>query len=157
MPRKKLDLKQVELLAQIGATHDEIAVVMMMSPATFGRRMEDPKVREAWETGRAKLRLSLRRQQIKAAEEGNPAMLIWLGKQLLGQREYQRVEVSGPDKGPIEIRDDNTAAGRILSALALIAERRAAATGAQPVESGANGSAGIRLERILEQTKSTIT
>jgi hypothetical protein len=29
--------------------------------------------------------MSLRRWQIEAARKGNPTMLVWLGKQLLGQ------------------------------------------------------------------------
>ena len=34
-----------------------------------------------------RLRTSLRRWQYEKAKDGNVAMLIWLGKQLLGQRD----------------------------------------------------------------------
>ena len=37
--------------------------------------------------GRLVGRTSIRRAQYKAALDGNPTMLIWLGKQLLGQKE----------------------------------------------------------------------
>ncbi len=35
--------------------------------------------------GREELKMRLRRAQIKLALDGNPTMLIWLGKQMLGQ------------------------------------------------------------------------
>ena len=37
---------------------------------------------------------SLRQAQFRKAMEGNPAMLIWLGKQMLGQKD--RAEISAP-------------------------------------------------------------
>lgn len=37
--------------------------------------------------GRSELRLKLRRWQLRAAERGSVAMLIFLGKAMLGQRE----------------------------------------------------------------------
>ncbi len=43
--------------------------------------------------------MSLRRLQWKAAKENNVTMLIWLGKQYLGQTDKQ--EVSGAE--PIEL------------------------------------------------------
>lgn len=39
------------------------------------------------EKARSQMKMSLRRTQIKLAENGNVAMAIWLGKQYLGQRE----------------------------------------------------------------------
>jgi hypothetical protein len=40
--------------------------------------------------------------QFKAAEGGNATMLIWLGKQYLGQSDKTQHELSGPGGGPIE-------------------------------------------------------
>lgn len=37
------------------------------------------------------MRMSLRRYQLRAAEHGNVAMCIWLGKQYLGQSDKQEV------------------------------------------------------------------
>jgi len=39
--------------------------------------------------------------QWEAAKKGNVTMMIWLGKQLLGQRD--QMEHSGPDGGPVSI------------------------------------------------------
>lgn len=81
---KKVDIDQVENLAAIGCTQDEIAVVLKVSSRTLQRRKD---VHEAIDRGMHRLRTSLRRWQYEKAKDGNVAMLIWLGKQLLGQRE----------------------------------------------------------------------
>ena len=44
---------------------------------------------------------SLRRAQWKAAQDGNPTMLVWLGKQMLGQRDKQ--EITGDNGGALQI------------------------------------------------------
>ena len=48
--------------------------------------------------GRARLRQSLRRAQIKSALSGNATMLIWLGKQYLGQSDRQLLDVNAEHK-----------------------------------------------------------
>jgi len=95
MPRaKEVDLKLVERLAAIGCTDAEIGHVLGVSENWLRR-----KGRQALDRGRAKLRKSLRRKQIELAKRGSVPMLIWLGKQYLGQRdrtdvvERQTVEV----------------------------------------------------------------
>lgn len=54
----------------------------------------DIKGREAWENSKEIGKASLRRTQFKLAET-NVAMAIWLGKQLLGQRDV--TELHGKD------------------------------------------------------------
>ena len=58
---------------------------------------------------KAKGKSRLRAAQYKAAMEGNITMQIWLGKQLLGQRD--KTEISGGDNGPIPITLVNYRAG----------------------------------------------
>ena len=41
---------------------------------------------------------SLRRRQYKLAEEGNPTMLIWLGKQWLGQSEKKEITIADKEE-----------------------------------------------------------
>ena len=86
-PKAHLDLKQIEAAASIGCTREEIAVLLGVHAKTIQRRAE---ANEAIATGQAKMRSSLRRMQWAKAKEGNVAMLIWLGKQILGQKD--RVE-----------------------------------------------------------------
>ena len=53
--------------------------------------------------GREHGKQSLKRMQFKAAEEGNAALLIWLGKQYLGQKDKVETEHTGKDGGPIAV------------------------------------------------------
>jgi hypothetical protein len=48
--------------------------------------------------------IALRRKQFQLAMNGDRTLCIWLGKQWLGQRETQAVEVSGPNGAPIALR-----------------------------------------------------
>jgi hypothetical protein len=92
-PRAEVDPKTVERLAAILCTVEEIATVCGCSKDTLERNFAAVLKR-----GRDAGRASLRRAQWKAAQKGNPTMLIWLGKQYLGQRD--RPEMTGPDADP---------------------------------------------------------
>ena len=59
-----------------------------------GRKVK--RFAEIMARGRAKGRLSIRRMQIKLLEQGNATMGVWLGKQILGQRDQIAVENQGP-------------------------------------------------------------
>lgn len=79
-PKKGIDQKQVESLAAIQCTFEEIALVVGCSKKTLQRRFAKV-IEAARKTGRA----SLRRVQWDAAMNGNITMQIWLGKQILKQ------------------------------------------------------------------------
>lgn len=81
MGRKKLEIdeKQVEQLAAIMCTMEEIASVVECSVDTLERRFADVIKR-----GREKGKSSLRRRQFELCKR-NATMCIWLGKQYLGQ------------------------------------------------------------------------
>jgi hypothetical protein len=100
MPRPKVDIDedQVEEMAAIGCTVAEIAGIVGCSPRTVERRAAAPVAR-----GRARLNLSLRRRQIEMAMGGNASMLIWLGKQLLGQRDKADTTLREEDVVIVEI------------------------------------------------------
>ena len=53
--------------------------------------------------GRAKGRISVRRMQMQLLEAGNATMAVWLGKQLLGQRDVTPVELTGGSGQPVQI------------------------------------------------------
>ncbi len=86
-PRAKIDLDELEKLAAMNATVEEIGAWFKVSQRTIELRCREKKFKEAISRGRATGRLSLRRMQMKLAQEGNPTMQIWLGKQILGQRD----------------------------------------------------------------------
>lgn len=72
----------IRRLAEIQCTLKEIAHVMDVGIDIIKR----DDVREVVEEGKSMGKVKLRRAQYaKAVDEGNPTLLIWLGKQLLGQ------------------------------------------------------------------------
>ena len=81
-PKVYIDESQVVAMASIGCSVDEMASILGCSARTLQRRFVTPI-----ERGRARLNRSLRRKQVDLALNGNVTMLIWLGKQMLGQRE----------------------------------------------------------------------
>lgn len=77
----------------IGCTMQEIGAVCECSVDTLERRFADI-IQKGKETGKS----SLRRMQWKNAESGNVTMQIWLGKQLLGQKDMSRFDLSNEDR-----------------------------------------------------------
>jgi hypothetical protein len=101
-PKAVMDLGVIERGASIGCSKDELAALSGFARSTFYKYLaEDPAVQEAIDRGAAKGQATLRRLQWKGAEEGNATMLVWLGKQLLGQRDS--IAHTGGDGGPITI------------------------------------------------------
>lgn len=93
--REKIEfnLDALEKLCRLNCTFEEIAAYFNVSTKTIQRRYnEEPDFQKAIDSGRANGKLSLRRLQFKAAEDGNPSTLIWLGKQLLGQTDKQEID-----------------------------------------------------------------
>jgi hypothetical protein len=102
-PRIEIDLELVEKLAQIACTDAEIASIVGVSLDTFKRRKDDKAFAEMLEQARSRGKASLRRIQWRLAEQGNAAMAIFLGKNLLGQRD-KFDDVAG-DKDPLPWQD----------------------------------------------------
>ena len=101
-PKSQIDLGVIERGASIGCSRDELAALCGFARSTFYKYLaEDPAVQEAIDRGASKGQATLRRLQWKGAEEGNATMLVWLGKQLLGQRDS--IAHTGGDGGPIMI------------------------------------------------------
>ena len=96
-PRIEFDLEAVEGLGRIGATAPEMAHILPASQSTIEHRMadRDSDFSKAYEKGRSLLNGSLRRKQIQVAMSGNVTMLIWLGKQVLGQTDRAQLEHGG--------------------------------------------------------------
>ena len=88
----------IRRLAEIQCTHAEAASVLGVHRVTFTRWLASAdKAREAWDSGQEQGRMSLRRKQFSTALNGNVVMMIWCGKQYLGQRDQvtQEVKVEG--------------------------------------------------------------
>ena len=90
MARPKADISPttLEQLGRINATLEEVGQFFGTTERTIRNRLKtDSDLRAAWDKGRATGRVSLRRKQVELAMSGNATMLVWLGKQLLGQRD----------------------------------------------------------------------
>jgi hypothetical protein len=109
-PRLKFDETTVALMGEIGMTWSEMADRFQVSRTTIGERMaKGQPYRIAYDHGKARLIEDLRRAQIeKAVKDKNPMLLIWLGKNLLGQADKIEQETTHRGEGGIRILyDDN--------------------------------------------------
>ena len=87
-PLIKIDMEQVEQLAAIGATQAEIASHLGVTEQTLHNRKGFLGV---YKRGMVRGRLSLRHKQFNLAKGGDKTMLVWLGKQLLGQSDRREL------------------------------------------------------------------
>lgn len=95
-PSINIDKEQFEKLCAIQATEEEIAGWFKCSEETirrFCKKEYKEQFCEVYKRLSANGRISLRRTQFKIAEAGNATMAIWLGKQMLGQRDHQDVSL----------------------------------------------------------------
>ena len=83
-PKKVIDYETVEKLANIQCTQEEIANFLGISVRTLKR---DDEFCRLYKKGMDNGKMSLRRWQFEKAKKGNTSMLIWLGRQYLGQSE----------------------------------------------------------------------
>jgi len=78
--KKVIPPEQVQDLASIGCTDRDVANFFGVDENTLRYNFSDYLIK-----GREELKVSLRRAQLKLALGGNATMLIWLGKNILGQ------------------------------------------------------------------------
>lgn len=83
-PKKEIDEDRVAEMAYDGASNREIAAILGVTEDTIRKRFPAILTKQ-----RARRRLDLRIAQRAAAINGNAALLIWLGKQELGQVDRQ--------------------------------------------------------------------
>lgn len=105
-PVTPIDWDKVATLAAIYCPAEEICAVMDFTQDTLNRacKRKFKKTYAEWSaekrgTGRA----ALRNMQMAAAKKGNITMMIWLGKQLLGQSDKSDLKVSGDENAPLTL------------------------------------------------------
>ena len=91
----RIDLAELEKLCGLQATDEEIAHWFGVTTRTIERRRKQKRFADVMERGRARGRVSVRRMQMKLLEAGNATMGVWLGKNILGQRDEVFYEVTG--------------------------------------------------------------
>lgn len=97
-PRKEIDEELLYKLAVIHCTMQEMVDIIGVSEDTLKRRYAGIIAK-----GKAEGKQRLRRKQVEVAMSGNAVMLIWLGKNLLGQSD---TPVQEEDKSILPWTDD---------------------------------------------------
>ena len=94
-PKKyNIDTKQVEQLAGFGCSNTEIASFFGCDESLIRKSYSDSVAK-----GKDSGKIRLRQYQWSAAKKGNVAMLIWLGKQILGQSDKQEITTTELPEG----------------------------------------------------------
>jgi hypothetical protein len=102
-PEANIDLEELEKLSAMQCTDEEIAAFLRVSTRTIERRRKVQSFREAMERGKAKGRVSVRRNLFRLATNGNLGANIFLAKNLLGYKDVVSNEHTGPEGGPIQM------------------------------------------------------
>lgn len=125
-PRKELDWHLLDSLCELDAQLDYCAEKQLIKWAEepcyktikAAREVIERRIKERFKCTFTEykdkkvepIRISIRQKQIKMALGGNAALLIWLGKQMLGQRdrdEKPKLETHVDGKAKIVIRWDD--------------------------------------------------
>lgn len=102
-PRELIEYDEnvIRELAAHGCTIAEIAHICGFGESHFHElKKRYAGIQEAIDQGKAELHRSLRKKQVEVALDGNPQMLIFLGKAELGQSD--RIEINQNVKAEVE-------------------------------------------------------
>lgn len=104
-PKKPIDYEKLKKMCAIHCTGDECAALLDVSYEHLNNSLiadGHGGFLDFFKKHSAGGKMSLRRKQFEKAHEGSIPMLIWLGKQYLGQSD-KIIDESADDK-PIEVR-----------------------------------------------------
>lgn len=108
-------------LIRIQCTAAEICDVLGMSEDTLGRRIAEREIEgvknfaDLFKRHQSHGKTSLRREQWKAAQDGNVTMLIWLGKQMLNQKD--KVDNTSSDRSMSPAKVDQALVNSLVDKL----------------------------------------
>lgn len=110
--RPPIDVKpeDLEKLGALHATYEEVAGFYGCSKRLIIDRMKNPDLLLAFNNGKAKGKLNLRRLQMHHAQgtgSGAVNMTIHLSKHLLGQTDKSLLELTGKDGAPMQTINGN--------------------------------------------------
>ena len=99
----EIDIQEVERLAGLGLDHEEIALNLGISLATFKRRKADDELFElAVKRGKARTKRTVTSKLMEKIEAGDLGAIIWYEKTRLGFTDKQTIEHTGKNGGAIE-------------------------------------------------------
>jgi hypothetical protein len=88
--KHNIPAEKVKMLASFGCSYIEIGKYFGCSEGVIRKRFK-----VEYEQGKEEMKLSLRQLQWKHAGQGNTALLIFLGKNFLGQTDKSQVDMTG--------------------------------------------------------------
>ena len=135
--KANIGLLELEQLGQLQPTDPEVAAFFGISTRAWMRWKRKKGYKEALERGREKGMLSIRREQYKQALDGNITMLIWLGKQQLGQTDKRHIEQEITHKKSVaELSDEELMQVIQRDNISDIGRRNGSSNGAAHAETG---------------------
>lgn len=105
-PMSDEEYEKLIAMIRIQCTQEEICGIYEMSIDTLNRRIAergDENFAGLYKKHSDEGKASLRRSQWKKAQEGNATMLIWLGKQMLGQTDKVDSNITGQMSHEIKV------------------------------------------------------
>lgn len=109
-PLTVINWKQVDQMCGIRCTGEEQAAILGISYDTLEaacKREKKMSFPDYFAQKSANGKMSLRRKQYSQAMEGNTTMLIWLGKNWLGQTDKQEIKQEASITGFEVVEDDS--------------------------------------------------
>lgn len=129
-PLKEVDYDTIDKLCAINCNTVEILDFLncrdrtAISEDTISRRIKQDHgigfAEYVKQKANSTCKVGLRRAQMRLVQEGNPTMIIFLSKNMLGMADKTQTEITGKDGGAIEIDSPRE---RIERRIALIATR----------------------------------
>jgi hypothetical protein len=107
----KIDRAELEKLMRLYPSEQEAADwfdVTIKTLMRFIRKEFGSSFVQLREKSFTRTKVAIKRSQLEKAMKGDNTMLIWVGKQYLGQRDKNSHEHSGPDGNPIETKNTTT-------------------------------------------------
>jgi len=95
-PEAVIEWDQLDKLCQMHATQEEIAAFLGITVDTIDSRLKkrfNKSFSEYYQEKAALGKISLRRAQLQKALGGDNTMMIWLGKNMLGQKDSQELDL----------------------------------------------------------------
>lgn len=110
-PYSKIDWDKVDNMCAIQCTGEEIAGVLDIDYDTLQRACKREKgmgFAEHFKQKSGAGKMSLRRKQYSVAMDGNPTMLVWLGKNWVGQSDKVEATIDAGRITGFEIVEDTS-------------------------------------------------
>lgn len=122
-PKKEFDLAEVERLASLGLTREQIASSLGASASTvYNRLRDDEDFSEAVKRGEARGIGAVASRLMEQINEGNTTAMIFYLKSRAGWKETNRQELTGADGGAVKVEEKIDLAGIPLEKLLAVKE-----------------------------------